>query len=127
MLSIDDIKIEYGEKDGYILCVDCPLCKSCKCPIDCDGYDDAWKAIQKYLDEQHTQCNDAVNHPPHYTRGKIEVADFIADQQLNFDKGNAVKYICRAGFKNNEIEDLEKAIWYLNHELKMLKGCGGNE
>ena len=127
MLSIDEIKIEYGDKEGYILCADCPLRKSGKCPIECDGYDDAWEAIQKYLDEQPTQCDDAVNHPSHYTRGKIEVADFIADQRLNFDRGNAVKYICRAGFKNNEIEDLEKAIWYLNHELKMLKGCDGNE
>ena len=69
-------------------------------------------------------ANDPVNHPSHYTKGKIEVADFIADQKLNFDRGNAVKYVCRAGSKNSEkeIEDLEKAIWYINHEIKMLKG-----
>ena len=68
--------------------------------------------------------NDPVNHPSHYTKGKIEVADFIADQKLNFDRGNAVKYVCRAGSKdpNKEIQDLEKAIWYINHEIKMLKG-----
>lgn len=70
---------------------------------------------------------DAVNHPTHYNRGKIEVVDFIADQQLNFNRGNAVKYICRAGFKtDNAIEDLEKAIWYLNHEIRTLKGCDDN-
>ena len=46
--------------------------------------------------------NDPVNHPSHYTKGKIEVADFIADQQLNFDRGNAVKYICRAGDKGED-------------------------
>jgi hypothetical protein len=64
--------------------------------------------------------NDPVNHPSHYTKGKIEVADFIADQKLNFDRGNAVKYVCRAGSKDpdKEIQDLEKAIWYINHEIK---------
>lgn len=70
------------------------------------------------------QIDDPVNHPSHYTKGKIEVADFIADQKLNFDRGNAVKYVCRAGSKDpeKEIQDLEKAIWYINHEIKMLKG-----
>lgn len=68
--------------------------------------------------------DDPVNHPSHYTKGKIEVADFIADQKLNFDRGNAVKYVCRAGSKDpeKEVQDLEKAIWYINHEIKMLKG-----
>jgi hypothetical protein len=72
--------------------------------------------------------SDPVNHPSHYTKGKIEVADFIADQKLNFDRGNAVKYVCRAGSKDpdKEIQDLEKAIWYINHEIKMLKGDAEN-
>jgi hypothetical protein len=72
----------------------------------------------------HPIPNDPVNHPSHYTKGKIEVADFIADQKLNFDRGNAVKYVCRAGSKDpeKEVQDLEKAIWYINHEIKMLKG-----
>lgn len=87
-------------------------------------------------DEKNNQCDhcykhdkwefvpDPVNHPSHYTKGKIEVADFIADQKLNFDRGNAVKYVCRAGSKDpsKEIQDLEKAIWYINHEIKILKG-----
>ena len=67
---------------------------------------------------------DVVNHPNHYTSGKIEVIDFIDDQNLDFEKGNAVKYIARAGKKypDKEIEDLEKAIWYLNREIKKLRG-----
>ena len=75
------------------------------------------------------RANDPVNHPSHYTKGKIEVADFIADQKLNFDRGNAVKYVCRAGSKDpeKEIQDLEKAIWYINHEIKTLKGETNNE
>ena len=68
--------------------------------------------------------DNTVNHPSYYNNGRIEVADFISDQKLNFDRGNAVKYVCRAGSKDpeKEIQDLEKAIWYINHEIKMLKG-----
>ena len=69
------------------------------------------------------QLNPAVNHPKHYSFGKIEVIDFIDDQNLNFAKGNAIKYICRAGKKDKEkeVEDLEKAIWYLRHEVERIK------
>lgn len=63
---------------------------------------------------------EAVNHPSHYNSGKIEVIDFIDDQKLNFARGSAIKYICRAGKKLNEIEDLRKAVWYLEHEIKIL-------
>lgn len=67
---------------------------------------------------------DNVNHPSHYTDGKIEVIDFIEDKRLNFHRGNAVKYISRAGKKDpaKEIEDLEKAVWYLQREIEKLKG-----
>lgn len=66
---------------------------------------------------------DEVNRPKHYCDGKIEVIDFIEDKKLNFCRGNAVKYIARAGKKNKltEIQDLEKAVWYLQHEIKTLK------
>ena len=68
---------------------------------------------------------DNVNHPSHYIDGKIEVINFIEDKQLNYHRGNAVKYICRAGKKdpNKEIEDLQKAIWYLRRECKRLRGA----
>ncbi len=55
--------------------------------------------------------------PTHYTRGSIEVWDFIRDQQLNYHLGNAIKYICRAGYKGSKKEDLHKAIHYLENEL----------
>ena len=69
------------------------------------------------------QKDDPVNHPSHYTDGKIEVIDFIEDKGLNFHRGNAVKYIARAGKKdkNKEIEDLKKAVWYINREIKRLE------
>lgn len=56
--------------------------------------------------------------PAHYTRGNIEVWDFIRDQELNYHLGNAIKYICRAGYKDSKQEDLEKAIHYLQNELE---------
>ena len=67
--------------------------------------------------------SDNVNHPAHYTDGKIEVIDFIEDKKLNYHRGNAVKYICRAGKKDpeKEVEDLEKAAWYINREIRRLE------
>lgn len=64
--------------------------------------------------------NDNVNHPAHYTDGKIEVIDFIEDKKLGYHLGNAVKYISRAGKKDPDkyIEDLQKAVWYLQREIK---------
>ena len=67
--------------------------------------------------------SDSVNHPAHYTDGKIEVIDFIEDKKLGFHLGNTVKYICRAGKKDPEktIEDLQKAEWYLHREIQRLE------
>lgn len=67
--------------------------------------------------------SETVNHPKHYTDGKIEVIDFIEDKKLNYHRGNAIKYIARAGKKDpaKEIEDLQKAVWYLNREIERLK------
>lgn len=64
--------------------------------------------------------NDNVNHPAHYTDEKIEVIDFIEDKKLGYHLGNAVKYISRAGKKDPDkyIEDLQKAVWYLQREIK---------
>ena len=67
--------------------------------------------------------NDPVNRPSHYTDGKIEVIEFIEDKNLGFCLGNAVKYIARAGKKDptKEIEDLNKAKWYIERRIKELK------
>jgi len=59
-----------------------------------------------------------MDSPSHYTRGSIEVWDFIRDQELNYHLGNAIKYICRAGYKDSKVEDLKKAIHYLENELQ---------
>jgi len=73
------------------------------------------------------EVEDVVNHPSHYTDGNIEVMDFIEDKQLNFARGNVIKYVSRAGKKdpNKELEDLLKSMWYLNREIERLKKLQG--
>lgn len=73
-------------------------------------------------DETFDVEKDPIN-PEHYRTGKIEVWDFIADQKLNFDLGSAVKYIARAGKKDPDkyVEDLEKAINFIHHEIEVYK------
>lgn len=70
------------------------------------------------------KVNNAVNHPNHYTDGGIETIDFIEAKNLPYHLGNAVKYISRAGKKdpNKIIEDLQKAVWYINRYICLLEG-----
>lgn len=60
---------------------------------------------------------DLVNHPPHYKVGGIETIDFIEAKKLNYNLGNAVKYIARADHKENRLQDLQKAKWYIEREI----------
>ena len=60
---------------------------------------------------------DNVNSPNHYNVGDIEVIDFIDSWGLNFNLGNAIKYVARCDYKGNKIEDLEKAIFYIKREI----------
>ena len=68
--------------------------------------------------------HDPVNRPSHYAEGRqYEPIAVIEDWQLNYRLGNAVKYISRAGRKNNAIEDLRKAVWYIEREIETLEGA----
>jgi hypothetical protein len=67
--------------------------------------------------EKQAHANSMINHPPHYTFGKYEVIDVIEDWGLEYNDGNAVKYIARHRHKGRAIEDIEKALWYLNRHL----------
>ena len=73
--------------------------------------------------------NDPINHPAHYTTGKIEVIDYIEDQKLPYHLGNAVKYISRAGKKDKDktVEDLKKAVWYIERYIGMIGENGSAE
>ena len=82
-------------------------------------------------DSEENLCKDAeitshVNSPKHYNKGKIEVIEYIEDQDLGFCLGNAIKYISRAGSKQDfegqdqitkTVEDLRKAIWYIERRI----------
>lgn len=72
---------------------------------------------------------DMVNHPPHYTSHPSGIECITITRHYCFSIGNAIKYLWRAGLKKDislkdkqkEIEDLEKAIWYINDRIKQLK------
>ena len=82
--------------------------------------------MQEFHDYTQTLKDDPVNHPSHYTDGKIEVIDFIEDKKLPYHLGNVVKYVSRAGKKDKTktIEDLKKAQWYLNRYIQLLSSEG---
>ena len=99
-------------KDCYV-----PKDESSNCTISCKEcnkyftYEDyGFKEISK--DEV-----DMVNHPQHYAHG-IEPIDYIESHNLNFNLGNVIKYVSRAPYKGTELEDLQKAKWYLEREIK---------
>lgn len=71
-------------------------------------------------DEQ-THRHDVIERPWHYTFGRIEVIEAIEAWDLGFHLGNVVKYVARAGRKDNKIEDLKKARWYLTREIERLE------
>lgn len=111
------------------------LCDKYSCADDCPIFKSGWHICEDKNTETFTEEeldkgieifsvteNDPIN-PKHYTDGNIEVIDFIDDKKLGFCLGNVVKYVARAGKKNpdKEIEDLEKAEWYLKHHIEKLK------
>ena len=62
--------------------------------------------------------NDPILRPTHYTFSAIEPIDAIEAWQLGFHLGNVVKYVARAGRKGARLEDLKKARWYLDREIR---------
>ena len=60
---------------------------------------------------------DNVNHPPHYTQHPSGVECIEITRHMGFNLGNAIKYIWRADLKNDAIEDLKKAVFYINREI----------
>lgn len=68
--------------------------------------------------------SDPVNHPTHYTSHPSGVECITVVEHYNFNLGNAIKYIWRAGLKGGLLEDLKKARWYLDREINRLEGGG---
>ena len=86
----------------------------CDKDVVCNG--DHYEPIT--IDEEEKEM---INHPSHYNMGKYEAIDVIEDWQLNFNLGNTVKYISRAGHKDDIVQDLKKALWYLEREIKRIE------
>jgi hypothetical protein len=70
-----------------------------------------------------TKMKDMVNHPPHYTSDPSGVECIDITRHRNFNIGNAIKYLWRAGLKNEEshIQDLKKAVFYINNEIDRIE------
>tara|TARA_R110002020_G_scaffold39950_4_gene118176 strand:+ start:230 stop:565 length:336 start_codon:yes stop_codon:yes gene_type:complete len=66
-----------------------------------------------------SKTEEKVKHPNHYNQG-IEVIDFIDSWNFSFTEGNIIKYVCRHRFKNNSLEDLEKAKFYLERLINSI-------
>jgi hypothetical protein len=66
--------------------------------------------------------NDPVNHPAHYTSHPSGIECIQVTEHFNFCIGNAIKYLWRNGLKdgNSNIQDLKKAVWYINREIQTL-------
>lgn len=87
-------------------------------------------AVKETLEDRlDAVLDDPVNHPSHYTSSKIEVIEYILDHGFDYLLGNVIKYISRAGLKSKEteIQDLEKARWYLNRKIELLKAAKGGD
>ena len=85
---------------------------------------------QNIVWQRHTQpeelpfIDDEVNQPSHYTSHPSGIECIEITRHHDFAIGNAIKYLWRAGLKNsdNEVQDLEKAVWYIQDKIKQLKG-----
>ena len=99
-------------------------------PLKCPITEDECKRYRFEIDNQPNpdnkdakdECFDAINRPAHYCKDrKIQPINVIEDWKLGFNLGSALKYISRAGRKDDRIQDLEKAVFYLNREIEIYK------
>lgn len=97
---------------GYFVCNNCGL----------DWHDEAYTVAlpvnRSKLPVVDMNEQDVVNHPHHYANGMtVEVECIMFTRWLDFDLGNAFKYVWRSGSKDNAVQDLEKAVWYLEDAI----------
>ena len=90
----------------------CDTCKNYNTYFDCSQCEDF---------DEWEEKEDLIHNPKHYTYSKYEPIEVIKSWNLNFDLGNVVKYIARCEHKGNKPLDLNKALEYLQHEIKSLE------
>lgn len=90
---------------------------SSNCTISVKECNKAFKNEDYGYEEISNDEIDMINHPQHYSAHGIEPIDYIESHNLNFNLGNVIKYVSRAPYKEVELEDLQKAKWYLEREI----------
>lgn len=113
-----------GHADVFRLLYGEPATKEETLSRNCDDpvYAETRKAVARFTAElERTQHNDPVAEPSHYKQHPSGIECITITRHMNFNLGNAVKYVWRAGLKNSAIEDLRKAVWYLNDEIARLE------
>jgi hypothetical protein len=106
--STEFVPTEEGDYRNY-----CPQCAA------------QWRDAKKHLDESNPfkkteKSTDAVNHPSHYNSHPSGVECITVTEHFNFNIGNAIKYLWRAGLKDSMIQDLKKAKFYVEREIERL-------
>lgn len=100
-----------------------------KAAFDYDREKEDWDSfLVRKESERNSKSNkivsDAVNHPAHYNKG-IETSEYIKSWEMNWNQGNVIKYVTRYNLKNTDvnlqIQDLQKARWYLEDLIKELE------
>jgi hypothetical protein len=107
-------------------CADNPMCQ-CGCDEDSSVGPEVDTRLEGEAGPELVNfSDDAVSHPSHYADGWSNGAEVIdITENLNFNRGNACKYLARAGKKGGpekELEDLRKALWYVRREIERLGG-----
>lgn len=115
--------IDYGQHGDCTHAMD--LKEECKTKFDC-------KFWRKTENEEDADCEkeedhlfeeyEKVHHPPHYTDHPSGIECIQVTEHMGFCLGNAIKYIWRSDKKGSKVEDLKKAIWYINRELQRIGG-----
>ncbi len=116
------------EEGNFIKCKKCEgaICVIYQGVVSCDCQSLIKEKILSYLPADPPECEkkkiiDQVNHPSHYQSNGLEVIDVIEAFSLGFPLGNAIKYILRADKKDDRLQDLKKAAWYLNYEIEKIE------
>jgi hypothetical protein len=84
----------------------------------------SWAIREQQIEARQAPDADPVNHTSHYTTHPSGIECITVTEHMTFNLGNAVKYIWRAGSKGDQIEDLEKAAWYVQREIARLRHSG---
>ncbi|OAV36359.1 DUF3310 domain-containing protein [Moraxella catarrhalis] len=145
VFSISDIGVEYLWQDTpYEFVADSGLAEDWhknfdykENIFDCEDLKDDDPKLYKEIKEQQQMfeslkkkeaTQDPVNHPSHYTSDPSGIECIQITRHRNFNIGNAIKYLWRAGLKdgNSDIQDLQKAVWYIQDEIERLQTQKGN-